>query len=98
MYFAASASSNAAYAQMTSSLAETVEGARTVEALRRYDERVRRTDADIRGSYNAERYTLFLRTVYFPIAEVGYLVPVVGTLLFGGYLHLVMSIPGLAAH
>jgi ABC-type multidrug transport system fused ATPase/permease subunit len=79
---------NAAYAQMTSSLAETVEGARTVEALRRYDERVRRTDADIRGSYNAERYTLFLRTVYFPIAEVGYLVPVVGTLLLGGYLHL----------
>ena len=32
---------NAAYAQMTSSLAETVEGARTVEALRRYDDRVR---------------------------------------------------------
>ena len=79
---------NAAYAQMTSSLAETVEGARTVEALRRYDERVRRTDVDIRGSYNAERYTLFLRTVYFPIAEVGYLVPVVGTLLFGGWMHL----------
>ncbi|TCO48703.1 ABC-type multidrug transport system fused ATPase/permease subunit [Kribbella antiqua] len=79
---------NAAYAQMTSSLAETVEGARTVEALRRYDERVRRGDGDIRGSYNAERYTLFLRTVYFPIAEIGYLVPVVGTLVFGGWLHI----------
>ncbi|MFI6828527.1 ABC transporter ATP-binding protein [Kribbella sp. NPDC050241] len=79
---------NAAYAQMTSSLAETVEGARTVEALQRYDERVRRGDADIRGSYLAERYTLFLRTVYFPVAEVSYLVPVVGTLLFGGWLHL----------
>ncbi|MDX3000660.1 ABC transporter ATP-binding protein [Kribbella solani] len=79
---------NAAYAQMTSSLAETVEGARTVEALRRYDDRVRRGDADIDGSYNAERYTLFLRTVYFPAAELGYLVPVVGTLLFGGWLHL----------
>jgi ABC-type multidrug transport system fused ATPase/permease subunit len=79
---------NAAYAQMTSSLAETVEGARTVEALRRYDERVRRGDADIRGSYLAERYTLFLRTIYFPIAEVGYLVPVVGTLVFGGWLHI----------
>ncbi|GAB2631104.1 ABC transporter ATP-binding protein [Kribbella swartbergensis] len=79
---------NAAYAQMTSSLAETVEGARTVEALRRYEERVRRTDDDIRGSYNAERYTLFLRTMYFPVAEVSYLVPVVGTLLFGGWLHL----------
>jgi ABC-type multidrug transport system fused ATPase/permease subunit len=79
---------NAAYAQMTSSLAETVEGARTVEALRRYDERVRRTDADVRGSYLAERYTMFLRTVWFPVVEVGYLVPVVGTLLFGGWLHL----------
>jgi ABC-type multidrug transport system fused ATPase/permease subunit len=79
---------NAAYAQLTSSLAETVEGARTVESLRRYDERVRRSDADIRGSYLAERYTLFLRTVYFPVVEVGYLVPVVGTLLFGGWLHL----------
>jgi ABC-type multidrug transport system fused ATPase/permease subunit len=79
---------NAAYAQLTSSLAETVEGARTVEALRRYEERVRRGDGDIRGSYNAERYTLFLRTVYFPVVEVGYLVPIVGTLLFGGWLHL----------
>jgi ABC-type multidrug transport system fused ATPase/permease subunit len=79
---------NAAYAQMTSSLAETVEGARTVESLRRYDARVRQGDADIRGSYLAERYTLFLRTMYFPAAELGYLVPVVGTLLFGGWLHL----------
>jgi ABC-type multidrug transport system fused ATPase/permease subunit len=79
---------NAAYAKMTSSLAETVEGARTVEALQRYDERVRRTDADIRGSYNAERYTLSLRTVWFPVVEVGYLVPIVGTLLFGGWLHI----------
>jgi len=79
---------NAAYAQMTSSLAETVEGARTVEALQRYDERVRRTDRDIRGSYDAERYTLRLRTVWFPVVEVGYLVPIVGTLLFGGWLHI----------
>jgi ABC-type multidrug transport system fused ATPase/permease subunit len=77
---------NAAYAQMTSSLAETVEGARTVEALQRYGQRVRRTDRDIRGSYNAERYTLFLRTVWFPVVEIGYVVPIVGTLLFGGWL------------
>jgi ABC-type multidrug transport system fused ATPase/permease subunit len=79
---------NAAYAQMTSSLAETVEGARTVEALQRYEQRIRRGDKDIRGSYDAERYTLFLRTVWFPVVEIGYLVPVVGTLLFGGWLHL----------
>ncbi|MFC9689778.1 ABC transporter ATP-binding protein [Kribbella sp. NPDC056951] len=79
---------NAAYAQMTSSLAETVEGARTVEALQRYDDRVRRGDDDVRGSYNAERYTLRLRTVWFPAVEVGYLIPIVGTLLFGGWLHI----------
>jgi ABC-type multidrug transport system fused ATPase/permease subunit len=79
---------NAAYAKLTSSLAETVEGARTVEALQRYDERVRRTDADIHGSYQAERYTLGLRTVWFPVVEIGYLVPIVGTLLFGGWLHI----------
>jgi ABC-type multidrug transport system fused ATPase/permease subunit len=79
---------NAAYAQMTSSLAETVEGARTVEALQRYDERVRRTDDDIRGSYDAERYTLRLRTLYFPVVEIGYFVPILGTLLFGGWLHI----------
>ena len=79
---------NAAYAQMTSSLAETVEGARTVEALRRYDVRVRRGDADVAGSYAAERYTLFLRTVWFPVVEVGYVVPIVGTLLFGGWLYI----------
>ncbi|HZO69805.1 MAG TPA: ABC transporter ATP-binding protein, partial [Kribbellaceae bacterium] len=39
-------------------------------------------------SYDAERYTLFLRTVWFPVVEVGYLVPIVGTLLFGGWLHI----------
>jgi len=79
---------NAAYAQITSSLAETVEGARTIEALQLYDERVRRTDADIRESYRAERYTLFLRTTWFPVVEIGYLVPIVGTLLFGGWLYI----------
>jgi ABC-type multidrug transport system fused ATPase/permease subunit len=79
---------NAAYAQMTSSLAETVEGARTIEALRLRDHRVRTGDRDIRGSYDAERYTLRLRTIWFPIVEVGYLVPVVGTLLFGGWLYI----------
>ncbi len=79
---------NAAYAQMTSSLAETVEGARTIEALQRYDDRVRRGDDDARGSYNAERYTLRLRTLWFPVVEIGYIVPIVGTLLFGGWLHI----------
>jgi ABC-type multidrug transport system fused ATPase/permease subunit len=78
---------NASYAQINASLAETVEGARTVEALRLEQERIRRIDADIAESYAAERYTLGLRTVWFPAMEMGYLVPTVATLLIGGWLY-----------
>jgi ABC-type multidrug transport system fused ATPase/permease subunit len=78
---------NAAYAQINASIAETVAGARTVEALRLEDARIRRTDSDIRDSYDAERYTLRLRTVWFPAMEMGYLVPTVSTLLIGGWLY-----------
>ena len=78
---------SAAYSDMTDGLAETAEGARTVEALRVQRRRRERTDDDIRRSYAAERYTLGLRTRYFPSMEVAYLVPVVATLLLGGFLY-----------
>ncbi len=78
---------SAAYADLTDGLAETVEGARAVEALSRQRQRAERTDADIRRSYKAERYTLYLRTVFFPSMEFGYLVPVVATLLAGGWCY-----------
>src|ERR1700754_1883728 len=79
---------NAAYSDITDGLSETVEGSRTTEALRLQDRRRERTDTDIRRSYAAERYTLMLRTVWFPIVEVGYVVPVVATLLIGGWFYL----------
>lgn len=78
---------SASYSQINATLTETVEGARTVEALGLGDERIRRTDQDVRDSYAAERYTLYLRTVFFPSMELGYLVPTVLTLLFGGWLY-----------
>ncbi len=78
---------NASYAAINASLTETVEGARTVEALDLGRKRVERVDGDIAESYAAEKYTLFLRTVFFPSVEVAYLVPTVATLLFGGYLY-----------
>jgi ABC-type multidrug transport system fused ATPase/permease subunit len=78
---------NASYSAINASLTETVEGARTVEALGLGPARLRQIDRDIAGSYSAERYTLFLRTVFFPSVEVAYLIPTVGTLLFGGYLY-----------
>ena len=79
---------SASYAAINSSLAETTEGARTVEALGLEKRRLDRIDADIAESYAAERYTLYLRTVWFPSVEIGYLVPTVATLLFGGWLHM----------
>jgi ABC-type multidrug transport system fused ATPase/permease subunit len=79
---------SASYAAINASLAETTEGARTVEALGLEQRRLERIDADIAESYAAERYTLFLRTVWFPSVEIGYLVPTVATLLFGGWLHM----------
>ncbi|HKE67978.1 MAG TPA: ABC transporter ATP-binding protein [Nocardioidaceae bacterium] len=78
---------NASYAEINATLAETVEGARTVEALQLGERRRRRMDGDIRESYLAERYTLYLRTVWFPVVEIGYLIPTVATLLFGGWLY-----------
>nr|WP_196415084.1 ABC transporter ATP-binding protein [Actinoplanes aureus]MBG0563295.1 ABC transporter ATP-binding protein [Actinoplanes aureus] len=79
---------NAAYSDVTEGLTETVEGARTVEALGRQQQRIDRTDADLRRSWLAERYTLFLRTVWWPMIEISYVLPVAVTLLYGGWLNL----------
>ncbi|MDX6298133.1 MAG: hypothetical protein QOI51_1990 [Nocardioidaceae bacterium] len=78
---------SASYAAINASVAETAEGARTVEALGLEQRRLERIEADIFEAFGAERYTLSLRTMFFPAAEIGYLLPTVATLLFGGWLH-----------
>jgi ABC-type multidrug transport system fused ATPase/permease subunit len=79
---------NAANSAITDGLAETVEGARTVDALRRRRQRLDRSRADIRRSWAAERYTLSLRMVWIPIVESTYVVPVTAALLVGGLFYL----------
>jgi ABC-type multidrug transport system fused ATPase/permease subunit len=76
----------ASYATMNGTVTETVEGARTIEALGLADERIARADADLAEAMSAERRTLFLRTVWFPAAEVAYVLPVFATLAWGGWL------------
>ncbi|WP_067831289.1 ABC transporter ATP-binding protein [Actinomadura kijaniata] len=78
---------NAAWAEMTDGLAETVHGARTVEAFGLAAARRRRGDADIARTWRAERYTLRLRTVLYPVIEISFVLPVAATLLVGGLLH-----------
>lgn len=76
----------AAYATMTGTVGETVDGGRTVDALSLGRRRVRRIDADLADAYRAERRTLYLRTVLFPTVEVAYVLPVAVALVWGGWL------------
>ena len=76
----------AAYATMTGTVGETVDGGRTVEALGLGPERMRRVDDDLRDAYRAERFTLWLRTVWFPTMEFAYVLPVAATIVWGGWL------------
>jgi ABC-type multidrug transport system fused ATPase/permease subunit len=77
----------AAYAAMNGSVAETVDGCKTVEALRLADGRIRRSEADLREAYNVERYTLKLRMVWFPSVEMAYVIPVAACILAGGWMY-----------
>ncbi len=76
---------NASWGVLTDSLAETVDGARTVEALGLGQVRLARADADIAACWAAERYTLRLRTFFLPAAEACYILPLAGVLAFGGF-------------
>ncbi|MGN9806813.1 ABC transporter transmembrane domain-containing protein [Micromonospora sp. L32] len=78
---------SSAYSRITDGLAETVDGARTVEAFGLADRRVRRARRDVAEASAAERYTLRLRTAFLPCLDTATMVPVVLTLLIGGYLH-----------
>jgi ABC-type multidrug transport system fused ATPase/permease subunit len=78
----------ASWGVVTDSLAETVEGARTIEALRLAPTRRQRADADIASCFSAEMYTLKLRTRFLPAAEATYILPLAGVLSFGGLAYL----------
>jgi ABC-type multidrug transport system fused ATPase/permease subunit len=78
----------ASWGVITDSLAETVEGARTVDALRLGPVRRRQANIDMAGSYAAERATLRLRTFFLPAAEASYILPLAGVLAFGGFAYL----------
>jgi len=76
----------AAYASLAGTTGETVDGGRTVEALGLSEERARRIDANLADAYASERFTLRLRTIWFPTVDVAYVLPVVAALAWGGYL------------
>jgi ABC-type multidrug transport system fused ATPase/permease subunit len=89
----------ATYSRLTEGLAETVEGARTVEALRLAARRIDRVNEDIATSYAAERYTLRLRNIFLPLCDTSYALPVAAMLIIGGtlYLHGLVSLAAVTA-
>jgi len=89
----------ATYSQLTEGLAETVEGARTVGALRLTARRMDRVNEDIASSYAAERYTLWLRNVFLPVCDTSYALPVTAMITIGGtfYLHGLVSLAAVTA-
>jgi ATP-binding cassette subfamily C protein len=75
----------AASAELTDALTTTAEGARTVEALRLTEARVDFGAKRIGLLWASRRKTLALRSVFFPVVESSYALPVATVLLTGGY-------------
>ena len=71
------------YSRINTTLTETVEGARTVEALGLSDHRLRRGDDDIEVSGQAERYTMTLRNLLFAVMDMAFSLPRVLVLVLG---------------
>ena len=73
------------YSEINSTLTETVEGARTIEALGLQAKRIERGDGDVAVASQAERYTMALRNILFGLLGLAYDTPLVILLLVGGW-------------
>ncbi|MGW7347870.1 ABC transporter ATP-binding protein [Streptomyces sp. NPDC054854] len=75
----------AGYAAVASVLTETVDAGRTVEAHRLGRRRIALSERRIKEWTAWERYTLYLRTVLFPVINVTYVTILGSVLMIGGY-------------
>ena len=75
------------YSVINSTTTETVEGARTVEALGLGDIRIAQIDEDTEVSGQAERYTLTLRNILFAMVDSSFQLPLIGVVLLGVWGH-----------
>ncbi|HEY1762178.1 MAG TPA: ABC transporter ATP-binding protein [Acidimicrobiales bacterium] len=74
------------YAAMSGSIAETAEGARTIDAHRLGPRQVTRIEDNVRESFYSEMYTLLMRMIWFPTVEGSFAVAVAVTLAWSGWL------------
>ncbi|MGY3199497.1 ABC transporter ATP-binding protein [Streptomyces sp. TE5632] len=81
---AAYRSEAAGYAAVAAALAETVDAGRTVEAHRLGERRVALSDQRVREWTAWERYTLWLRSVLFPVVNITHVTVLGSVLMIGG--------------
>ncbi|MGW0333452.1 ABC transporter ATP-binding protein [Streptomyces sp. NPDC003011] len=81
---AAYRSETAGYAAVAAALAETVDAGRTVEAHRLSARRIALSERRIKEWTAWERYTLWLRSVLFPIVNVTHVTVLASVLMIGG--------------
>ncbi|MFH8735099.1 MULTISPECIES: ABC transporter ATP-binding protein [unclassified Streptomyces] len=74
----------AGYAAVAAALAETVDAGRTIEAHRLGARRVGMSDQRVKEWTAWERYTLYLRSVFFPVINATHVTVLCAVLLIGG--------------
>ncbi|MBD5786838.1 ABC transporter ATP-binding protein [Cellulosimicrobium terreum] len=77
---------SAAYAALNGTITETVEGARTADALHLGHRLRHRVDRDLREAFAAEEYTLGLRMRLIPALDAAIAFAPIAVLLWGGWL------------
>jgi ABC-type multidrug transport system fused ATPase/permease subunit len=89
----------ATYSDITGTVLETVDGARTVEAFGLARERAKALQAGVDESLTAEQFNTRSRMVFFGGTEFGYVVPLAAAVLIGGLLdaHGLASLAGVTA-
>ena len=78
---------SSSYALMNSILVESAESGRTIDALRLGEDRIERSDSALGRWIEWERYTLRLRTGWFPFVEFSYIVPIGVVLWVGAHFY-----------
>jgi ATP-binding cassette subfamily C protein len=85
---AAYRSEAAGYAAVAAVLAETVDAGRTIETHRLDRSRIELSDRRVREWTAWERYTLWLRSVLFPVVNITHVTVLCSVLMIGGWLAL----------
>ncbi|MCX4992643.1 MULTISPECIES: ABC transporter ATP-binding protein [unclassified Streptomyces] len=78
----------AGYAAVAAVLAETVDAGRTVESHRLSKRRIELSDRRVQEWTAWERYTLWLRSVLFPVVNITHVTVLCSVLMIGGFLAL----------